>query len=679
MTKRFALLLAGLAVFGSGRARAGASDPVTPLSPYVVTVARVPQPEDRLAVAVDVIEAAQVQASPALALDDTLRGVAAFSLFRRSGSLIANPTAQGVSLRNVGPSGASRSLVLWDGIPLNDPFGGWVAWSAVPAGSLDRVEIVRGGGSGAWGNSALSGTVQLFSAFPEAAAGRIMATMGDFGLRSGEAAMTAPVGDGAIDLNLTAMATDGFPVVGPTQRGTIDRPLFSRRQSGRLAWRQPFGRGTTLQVSGRYFHEERGNGTPLQRNDTESGQVAASLSGTTRAKISWNAAAYYQEQGFASYFSAVNAARSAETPANDQFDVPATAGGASLTFAAPGERSTTSGGIDFRAVRGETRERFLFASGQFTRVRRAGGRQRFLGAFLNQERALAAAWRASLGMRLDSWVNDDGHRRETDAATGAVVRDDHFAGQRHAEFSPQVGLVWSPAAGLRLRGAAYGAFRVPTLNEYHRPFRVGTVTTEANPALQRERLNGGELGFVLERGTARLTGTVFVNELRNAVGNVTQTPTSRLRLNLDRVRVTGLELGGAWRPSSRLRLHADGLLGEARVRRAAVRPALEGLRLAQTPKLNLTAGADWQAGGGWAVTINVRYASGQFEDDENTLLLAPVATVDFGVTKALGSHLDVNFTVENLLDRRIETGRSPEGIVSLGQPRFARVGARWTW
>ena len=75
--------------------------------------------------------------SPALTLDDFLRRVPGFTLFRRTSSLVAHPTAQGVSLRGVGPSGASRSLVLADGIPLNDPFGGWVYWSRVPA-PLDR-------------------------------------------------------------------------------------------------------------------------------------------------------------------------------------------------------------------------------------------------------------------------------------------------------------------------------------------------------------------------------------------------------------------------------------------------------------------------------------------------------------------------------------------------------------
>lgn len=677
--KRFLLLAVGLAAPFPGFLQAAAPGPSVPLAPYVVTASRAPQAIENLPMVIDAIDAGQLQDSPSLSLDDALRGVAAFSLFRRSGSLIANPTAQGVSLRNVGPSGASRSLVLLDGVPLNDPFGGWVPWSAVTPGSLERVEIVRGGGSGAWGNAALSGTVQLFSAAPAERSARVSGTTGEFGLKTGEVALQETVGSGSVGLDLAALAIDGFYVVGPAQRGPVDRPLSSRHQSARLAWRQPFGERTTLQVSGQYFHEKRGNGTGLQKNSSESGQLAATLAGSASSGMTWNASAYYQEQGFASFFSSVNATRTVETPANDQFDVPARANGASFTLVSKGARSTTTGGADFRWVTGETRERFLLASGQFTRIRRAGGQQDFAGVFLNHERALSEAWRVSFGGRLDVWANRDGHRRETDIATGAIVRDDLYASLRGTEFSPQLGLVWSPLAGLRLRGVAYQAFRVPTLNEYYRPFRVGAVTTEANPALKREHLTGGELGFEFSRGTARLSGTVFANELRNAVGNVTQTPTTRQRLNLDRVNVNGLELTAEWRPLPGLRLHADSLLSEARVRRAAVRPVLEGLRLAQTPKVTATTGIDWQAGRSWTVAANLRYLGRQFEDDENSLPLAPATTVDLGVKRSLGSHLELSVAIENLLDRRIETGRSTDGIVTLGQPRMARAGVRWKW
>src|SRR5262249_33898794 len=88
-----------------------------------------------------------IAANPAQNIDDLLRQVPGFSLFRRSSSRVANPTSQGVSLRGVGASGPSRALVLFDGVPFVDPFGGWVYWDRMPRSEQGSVEVVRGGAS----------------------------------------------------------------------------------------------------------------------------------------------------------------------------------------------------------------------------------------------------------------------------------------------------------------------------------------------------------------------------------------------------------------------------------------------------------------------------------------------------------------------------------------------------
>src|SRR5262245_14160704 len=104
-------------------------------------------------VAIVDLAALALAASPSV--DGSIHQVPSFALFRRSSSRTANPTSQGVSLRAVGASGASRAAVLWDGIPLTDPFGGWVYWSRVPRAAVDHVEMLRGGGSDLYGSGAL--------------------------------------------------------------------------------------------------------------------------------------------------------------------------------------------------------------------------------------------------------------------------------------------------------------------------------------------------------------------------------------------------------------------------------------------------------------------------------------------------------------------------------------------
>ncbi len=680
-------------------------DPV-PLAPVTVTATRAPQRSDQAPFSLVTLSGRELRASPAGTVDGALRAVPGFSLFRRSDSFTANPTAQGVSLRGLGPSGASRSLVLLDGIPLNDPFGGWVSWSKVPRESLSRVEIVRGGGATAWGNAALGGVIQLLTeAAPPTGTGRLAASYGDFATRSIELVANQRVGPGNLQLSGRAFATNGFLLVAPEDRGPVDVAAWSRHHWLAARWRQSVGDRGSLTVSGRAFRETRGNGTTYQRNASAEDSLSIALDVAASRTFSWTALAYGQDQTFSSTFSSVNATRTSETPASDQFDVPAAALGAAWTGVwVETNGARTSAGVDFRGVRGETRENFTFSAGDFTRQRIAGGAQEFVGAFALHERPLAEMWRLTVGARLDGWRERDGHRREQDGASGASLRDDHYADRDGVEFSPSAGLLWSPAPGWRLRLAGQQAFRRPTLNELYRPFRVGSVITEANAALKTERVTSGELGvdwsvpapsdFHGARGPdrVRLGASVFWNELRDAVSNVTlfRGPgtfpvvgfvpvggTGRQRLNLDRLRVRGVELSADWRPAPWATFFAAYLYNDARVQRAGVAPALEGKRLAQVPRHTVSLGATARAGR-LAFTPRMRVIGRQFEDDENQLILGTAAVVDASLAWTVRAG-EIFVTVENAGDARIETGRSADGLVNTGTPRLTTGGIRWSW
>src|SRR5262249_27491412 len=157
-----------------------------------------------------------------LAVDDFLRQVPGFQLFRRSSSLVANPTTQGVSLRGLGASGASRTLVLLDGVPLNDPFGGWVPWSRVPLEALDRVEIVNGPAAAAWGNYAMGGVINLITRpVPAAPTLELTAEGGNRGTARGDGWVAGRHGTLGVSLRSEWLGFEGFPVVDTEQRGPI--------------------------------------------------------------------------------------------------------------------------------------------------------------------------------------------------------------------------------------------------------------------------------------------------------------------------------------------------------------------------------------------------------------------------------------------------------------------------
>jgi outer membrane cobalamin receptor len=157
------LLPCGIALIALARLPSAGAQVAT-TDRVAVEADRLPDAESSEPFDVEVVDAQELERAPQSRLDDILRAeLPGFSLFRRNSSRTANPTTQGVTLRNFGPSGAGRTLVLLDGIPLNDPFAGYVLWSQVPPDSIDSVLAIPGGGAGLFGNAALAGTIFLSS------------------------------------------------------------------------------------------------------------------------------------------------------------------------------------------------------------------------------------------------------------------------------------------------------------------------------------------------------------------------------------------------------------------------------------------------------------------------------------------------------------------------------------
>ena len=660
----------------------------------VVTAARAEQELGQVTASVSVVTGDELRASAAVTLDDTLRRVPGFSLFRRNSSMVAHPTSQGVSLRGIGPSGVSRTLVLLDGLPLNDPFGGWIYWGRVGRESLDRIEVVRGGGSSLWGNSALGGVIHLVTATPsESGPGlSLSALAGDHGVLSGDAWFGQGFESASLTLSARSFEMDGYPVVRDDQRGPIDVDAFSEQTSvgGRLA----FSAGESVQVSigGDNLSEDRGNGTPLTGNDTDLTSFRLSADIVNGRGDTWTVRGFTHEQEFASRFSAQQVDRSSERPALDQFLVDSEATGLGAQWEGEVGNGLWVAGAEWRTVDGATNEDFFYTT-QFNRRRMAGGDQQVAGAYVQRRAQFGDRLQLELGARLDRWQTGSGSRLEINKADGLIRRDDVFDDRDETAASPRVGFLYALDFGWSLRGSLYGSFRAPTVNELYRPFRVRNDITEANESLEPERLSGVEFGAVRYQGGSRLSFNAFINRVENPIANVTLAtiPSSRFfqpcgfvpgggscrqRLNLDRTRIQGLEaelrqrLGDAWR------LDLSYLYSSAEVDSAVDFPELEGKRLAQTPEQSASLGLEYSNPEVIQARLGVRFVGSQFEDDLNTRPLASFAVVDLSAARALSGRWQVFAGLENLLDEEVQVGISGTGLVAIGAPRMVHLGVR---
>jgi len=630
-----------------------------------------------------VIDAATLATAPQRRLDEALRAVPGFSLFRRSGSRTANPTAQGVSLRGIGPNGAGRTLVLVDGVPVNDPFGGWVYWSRLPTAAVDSVTITRGGGAGPWGNAALAGTIRVETRQRDGLDMEMAG--GNNGTWLGQAAVGGTADGWHIGLSGSAFRTDGVYLVEPSRRGTIDTKANSDAYAVDGVLSTTVGAvSATAKLSG--FKESRGNGTPYTRNSTNATEASLRVVGEGE-KIDWEAIAYWRDWSFASTFSGVNAARTAETPSLDQYEVPATAKGGILQVSfSPAQQHETDIGADLRETNGKTKELITYTGGRYTRLRDAGGKQTVAGLFAEHAWTPTSDLTLSAGGRLDAWRNSDGHRTERDIASGGLLRNDRYATRDGMVANGRAGLDWQVNELVGMRSAAYTGFRLPTLNELYRPFRVGNDITEADPGLEPERMRGLEVGLRLAPSSGvNLNATLFRVQLKNAVDNVViqTTPGTNAALGvfvpaggslaqrqgLGRVRVQGVEADLGWQATRDLRLGLAYLFSDSEITNPGSMVTLKGNQLGQSPRHSGTLDATWTPVPALTLRTQIRASGKQFEDSRNLGTLNAYVVGDLYAAWRLSPNLEFYATAENATGERVETGRRSDGLTSIGPER----------
>ncbi len=641
----------------------------------VVVTARPPDPVGSDAFSLVRLDKKAVHA--AAQLDAALAQVPGLSLFRRDGSLSANPTTQGVSLRSIAPSGAGRALVMLDGVPQNDPFGGWVIWSALPPEDISGAEIVRGAGAGPYGAGALTGVIAL----DEAGGSGLVAADASGGARGQyHIAGAGGAGWGGIEWfgSASAEGSNGWIPVGPDQRGAADNAvtLDARNASLRLQ-AQPL-EGTLVSARLGLYQEHRNSGLvgtqSSARGETASLTIARPESD---GALGWRWQIWLRDTGFTNSSASIAPGRAFTTPSNDQYATPALGWGTNAAV-----RGSTSWldwelGADARLARGESREHFSFISGAFTQGRVSGGKS-FVGGFYAEGACHLGDWLLTAGIRADQWSTTNGHLIQTNLSSGAVTLDQHYASRSGVVPTARAGVRRNFGEGFYLRSAAYAGFRAPSLNELYRPFRLGNTVTQANAALTPEKLYGAEIGAGGASGAFSFDATLFWNQLHGAIANVTIAPFTLQRRNAGNIDAYGVEAEARYRLDDTLTLRAAFDLVNARVDGQAQAPQLTGKRPAQAPRWTITGGFSFAPIERLSLDADIRYESARFADDQSLLKLAPATTIRARASWALTDAVAVYVAAENLLNARIATTESADGVISDATPRIFRAGVSFT-
>jgi outer membrane receptor protein involved in Fe transport len=627
------------------------------------------------------LSAEDLSSTAALTLDDALRQTLGFQLFRRSSSRTANPTSQGVSLRGVGASGASRALVLYDGIPLNDPFGGWIYWDRVPRVSVDRIEILRGGASDLYGSSALGGTINIITEASKIHEHPYLLLDTSYGNQQTPSASISTGGEykrwGA-NLSAEIMQTDGYIPVDERERGTIDIKAYSEHSTLDLNIYRKIFQDSKLFIRGAIFDEDRGNGTPLQKNNTYLRQLTIGGDHQTNKLGNFSTRAYISTQVYNQHFSSIATDRNSETITRSQ-RVPAQATGFTTQWShAIGSRHLLVAGLDGREVRGISNE-IVFAAGRSTSIVNSGGRERTIGVFGQDLITITPRLLLTLGMRADRWRNFAA-QSTTQSLIRPLFTTTPFPDREETAFSPRISLLYKLTNNLSIYTSGYRAFRAPTLNELYRSFRVGDVLTLANERLRAEHLTGIETGarFTTLDQRLNIRGTLFWSDITRPIANVTQTVTpsliTRQRQNLGRTRSQGVEIEGNFKLHPNWYISGGYQFTNAKVLEFPVNRTLEGLLIPQVPRHQSMFQLRYTNPSIATIGLQGRANGMQFDDDQNRFPLDNYFTLDLYASRRLKHGVDIYLAAENLFNERYEIGRTP--VRTVGAPLLFRIGMR---
>jgi outer membrane receptor protein involved in Fe transport len=632
-----------------------------------VTAQRTPLALDASASSVRTMSNEQFQEAPGFNLDDRLRQVAGFQLFRRTGSWVANPTTQGTSLHGLASTAASRTLVVSDQIPLNDPFGGWIHWNEIPQLAIRSVELMRGGASDLYGSSAIGGVIEVLPVAPEKfsyaldLAGASQSTSSLNGLLSGTV-------KGWSGLAATSLfRTGGYTLIAPEIRGPVDVPSNVHSQSGRVELHHGLGPGAVF-LRGNLLNEARSNGTVVTTNGTRIWRYAAGGDWSDGGEGRFILRLHGANQGYRQSFSAVTTGRLSERLTRLQ-SVPSAQLGAVGQWAHTYGKWTVVAGSDVLDTRATNRETPYSTAGLPQTATITNARQRDTGAY-GEVLWQPAGWSFALSSRVDRFSTFDAKQTGTSAPLPQVGE---------TLFNPRLGIVKQISHGLSLTGSGFRAFRGPSLNELYRTGQVGQQTTLANPALRSERATGWEVGGLMD---LRRIGTVrtsyFWTQVNRPIAavQVSVTPTSQtlIRQNLGQLLSKGVMIETEMRPFSFLAVTAGYQYANSTVSKFQADPTLAGKWTAQVPRNSATVQARLEKRRWGVFAVDLRTSGQQFDDTANQFRLNPFAQVDLYAEHTITRSVRLYATVQNLADARIEAGRTPQ--LTLASPRIIMGGIR---
>ena len=635
-----------------------------PMESITVTAYRSPIASADSPASIRILTSQHLRQAAGISLDDKLRQVPGFELFRRTSSLVANPTTEGVSLRGLGSTAASRSLVVFDEIPIADPYGGWIHWEELPPPAIRSIELVRGGASDLYGSSAIGGVISIVPVLPTANRFQLSTSYGSEQTTDDSLLGMLKLGKWSGLVSSQLIATDGYVLIAPSVRGPIDTPYNVHAQNGLTEFDHGLSHNGRLFLRGSILNEDRHNGTPFQINSTRLWRYAAGADWTD-----WVVRLFGDTEHYSQSYSTIAASRLYETPTRIGKDPAGELGAAGHWHHPFGQHLLLLAGADIHDVRAADYETDIPASKGYLNTT---ARQRQSGVY-GEVLFTPTEWTISLSGRVDHFTNDDASQY---SSTAPVLK---LPSLNQTVFDPRLGITRRITSWFALNASTFRAYRAPTENELYRTGQVGSQTTEPNPDLTSERATGWEVGAHTElpsAGTMRVS--YFWTRIDRPITALTlsTTATSSLlkRENLGQIESRGISVDFASRPLSWVGIEGGYQYADATVTQYRQEPQLVGNWIPQVARNMATTQVNFTRRRMGFLSVQGRISGRQYDDDANQFLLHSYFRLGAYASHDFSHHLTAFAAGDNLFDRTIEAGKTP--TLTLASPRVARFGLR---
>jgi iron complex outermembrane receptor protein len=611
---------------------------------------------------VTVIDAEELEKSALKSVDDVLRSVAGVDVW---GSNLDPLGHRAVTVRGVGGgSSQERTLILVNGVPINDSWSGSIAWNQIPKEDVERIEVVRGPASSLYGTHAMGGVINIITKLPpeKQIGATVKGTYGELDTWSTYGSVAGRVCNGAYGYYLSGKksATDGYlavreeDLVSNVRKSDYDKDnLF-----GQFFWFiDPY---SYLRFSTTHYREERNREFKLSRMDPlEINKADLTYRRDAPTGLDWLVLIYGHDEDQRHE----NDDRMTHTFVEriTTYDKPF------YGFTVQPSMSLTDWNIltaGFELKHSEaTQEDDYEVADRFTKTH---GKQAYFGVYAQDETFLFDGKLIIVpGVRYDWWKSYDGSSLDT-APRGIDPFDLEFQSESWESFNPKLGVVYHLTDKTTLRGAIGTGYRAPSPSELYANSTYGLVLVRGNPELDPEKVLSYELGAMHSFGKHfDLRVTVYQAIVDDLIDSRTvevlpppypgASPfTIMQKDNIAQVKSRGVEVEGYYKIAKEWHGFINYTYNDSSIEEDDVNPDIVGNDLSDSPPNKVNIGLTYDNPRLFTGTLQARFVDESFEDNENTTELDSYWTLDLFLAKRFAKRFTISFDVENILDREYD-------------------------